>query len=217
MAAQEGHVMTRRGWFCATYVAVLGVGASLAFHPTPRWVWNETASVPVGLYRIQPTVPVRVGDVVALRLPEREATLLATRGYLPFGLPLLKPVAALAGQSVCRIGVHVTIDGKAAGDAKSVDHRGRKLPVWRGCQHLGPEQVFVMNAAVPTSLDGRYFGVPVDGHRHRACRAGSCPHGRGGATTAAFRSPPGSTRSGARKAASGPPMMPVKENEAPIE
>ena len=130
--------MTRRGWFFATYFAVLGVAASWAFHPTPRWVWNETASVPVGLYRIQPTTPVRVGDIVALRLPEREATLLASRGYLPFGVPLLKPVAALAAQSVCRIGIHVTIDGKSVGDAKTVDHRGRKLPVWQGCQRLEP-------------------------------------------------------------------------------
>jgi len=82
---------------------------------------------------------------------------------LPFGVPLLKPVAALAGQNVCRSGVHVTIDGKTAGDARPVDHRGRKLPVWQGCQHLGPGQIFVMNAAVPTSLDGRYFGVlPMD-------------------------------------------------------
>ncbi|MCE2578350.1 S26 family signal peptidase [Komagataeibacter oboediens] len=151
--------MTRRAWLFTTYFAVLGVGASLAFHPTPRWVWNETASVPVGLYRIQHTVPVRVGDIVAIRLPEREATLLATRGYLPFGVPLLKPVAALAGQNVCRNGAHVTVDGKAVGDAKPVDHRGRKLPVWQGCQHLGPGQIFVMNAAVPTSLDGRYFGI----------------------------------------------------------
>jgi len=151
--------MTRRAWFFTTYFAVLGVGTSLAFHPAPRWVWNETASVPIGLYRLQPTVPVRVGDIVAFRLPEREATLLATRGYLPFGVPLLKPVAALAGRSVCRIGVHLTIDGKPVGDAKTVDHRGRKLPVWQGCQRLEPGQVFVMNAAVPTSLDGRYFGV----------------------------------------------------------
>lgn len=155
--------MTRRAWFFSTYLAVLGVGTSLAFHPTPRWVWNETASVPVGLYRIQPTVPIRVGDIVAIRLPEREATLLATRGYLPFGVTLLKPVAALAGQSVCRNGAHITIDGKPVGDAKTVDHRGRLLPVWQGCQRLGARQVFVMNASVPTSLDSRYFGaLPMD-------------------------------------------------------
>ena len=209
--------MTRRGWFFATYFAVLGVGASLAFHPTPRWVWNETASVPVGLYRIQPTTPVRVGDIVALRLPEREATLLASRGYLPFGVPLLKPVAALAGQSVCRIGVHVTIDGKAVGDAKTVDHRGRKLPVWQGCQHLGLGQVFVMSAAVPTRLDGRYCGVlPMDIVIGRAVpvhvRTGEAepppPH------FAPLPEPPEPMR---ERPLLAPPMMPMKSGEPPIQ
>ncbi|MBS1062983.1 S26 family signal peptidase [Gluconobacter wancherniae] len=209
--------MTRRAWFFATYFAVLAVGASLAFHPVPRWVWNETASVPVGLYRIQPTVPVRVGDIVAIRLPEREATLLATRRYLPFGVPLLKPVAALAGQIVCRTGMHITIDGKPVGDAKSVDHRDRKLPVWQGCQHLGPEQVFVMNAAVPTSLDGRYFGVlSMDAVIGRAVpvhvRTGEAeqppPH---------FDPLPDLRDPVRERPLLRPPMMPVKQSEPPIE
>ncbi|MFS3137127.1 S26 family signal peptidase [Gluconacetobacter sacchari] len=151
--------MTRRAWLFTTYFATLTTLATTGVSPSPRWVWNTTASVPVGLYRVTPTPALRVGDIVALHLPDRDAMLLATRGYLPFGVPLLKPVAALAGQSVCRLGPHVTIDGKAAGDAKPVDHRGRPLPVWRGCIRLGPGQVFVMNPAVPTSLDGRYFGV----------------------------------------------------------
>ncbi|UMM07997.1 S26 family signal peptidase [Gluconobacter frateurii] len=209
--------MTRRGWFFTTYFAVLGVGASLTIHPTPRWVWNETASVPVGLYRIQPTVPIRVGDIVALRLPEREATLLATRGYLPFGVPLLKPVTAMAGQSVCRKGPHITIDGKAAGDARSIDHRGRKLPVWQGCQRLGPGQVFVMNIAVPTSLDGRYFGVlPRETVIGRAVpvhvRTGNAelppPH------VDPLPEPDDPVRKGLFL---GGPMMPTKESEPPIQ
>ncbi|NVN03277.1 MULTISPECIES: S26 family signal peptidase [Asaia] len=209
--------MTRRAWFFTAYFAVLGVGASLAFHPAPRWVWNETASVPVGLYSIQCTVPIRVGDIVAIRLPEREATLLATRGYLPFGVPLLKPVAALAGQSVCRIGVHVTIDGKPVGDAKPVDHRGRKLPAWQGCQRLEPGQVFVMNAAVPTSLDGRYFGVlSMDTVIGRAVpvhvRTGEAeqplPH---------FDPLPDLRDPVRERPLLGPPMMPAKESEPRIQ
>ncbi|GAA4488248.1 S26 family signal peptidase [Gluconacetobacter asukensis] len=209
--------MTRRAWFFATHFAVLGVGASLAFHPAPRWVWNETASVPVGLYRIQSTTPVRVGDIVAIRLPEHEAMLLAARGYLPFGVPLLKPVAALAGQSVCRIGVHVTIDGKAAGDAKTVDHRGRPLPVWQGCQRLGSGQVFVMNAAVPTSLDGRYFGIlPMDTVIGRAVpvhvRTGEAepppPH---------FDPLPELGAPIRERPPLAPPMLPMKPGEPPIQ
>jgi len=209
--------MTRRGWFLATYLAALGTLATVDFHPAPRWVWNATASVPVGLYRIQPPAPVRVGDIVALRLPEREATLLATRGYLPFGVPLLKPVAALTGQIVCRSGSRVTIDGKPVGDAKTVDHRGRKLPVWQGCQHLGSGQVFVMSAAVPTSLDGRYFGVlSIDTVIGRAVpihvRTGEAeqpsPH---------FDPLPGLRGPVRERPLLGPPMMPTKESEPPIE
>ncbi|GAJ30822.1 S26 family signal peptidase [Acidomonas methanolica] len=209
--------MTRRGWFFVTYFAVLGVGVSLAVRPVPRLLWNETASVPVGLYRIQPTVPVRVGDIVALRLPEREATLLATRGYLPFGVPLLKPVAALAGQSVCRTGIHITIDGKPVGDAKTVDHRGRKLPLWQGCQRLGPGQVFVMNTAVPTSLDGRYFGVlsmdtvigrAVPVHVQTGEAEPAPPH---------FGPLPDLPDPERERPLLGPPMIPVKPGEPPIE
>lgn len=151
--------MTRRGWFFVTYFAVLGVGASMVLHPASRLLWNETASVPVGLYRLRLDPAPHVGDVVAVHLPRHEAMLLATRGYLPLGVPLLKPVAALAGQTVCRTGQRVTIDGQFAGDAQSVDHRGRPLPVWQGCQHLAADQVFVMNPAEPRSLDSRYFGA----------------------------------------------------------
>jgi conjugative transfer signal peptidase TraF len=151
--------MTRRGWFFVTYFAVLGTGVSLVVHPVPRLIWNETASVPVGLYRLRPEPAPHVGDLIAVHLPRHEAMLLATRSYLPLGVPLLKPVAAVAGQTVCSASQRITIDGKFAGDAQSVDHRGRPLPVWQGCRHLASGEVFVMNPAEPRSLDGRYFGV----------------------------------------------------------
>ncbi|MFT9089985.1 MAG: S26 family signal peptidase [Gluconacetobacter sp.] len=150
--------MTRRGWFFTTYAAVFGIGAALVAHPAPRLLWNATASVPVGLYRLHPDPTPHVGDLVALRLPAAQASLLATRGYLPLGVPLLKPVVAVAGQSVCRIALRITIDGVAVGDARTVDHRGRSLPAWQGCQRLSGGQIFVMNPAEPRSLDGRYFG-----------------------------------------------------------
>ncbi|RBM05146.1 S26 family signal peptidase [Novacetimonas cocois] len=161
--------MTRFGWFFTTYFAMLGAGTSLAIHPAPRLIWNVTASTPVGLYRLQSVSPLHVGDLIAIRPPTDIAGMLARGGYLPLGVPLLKPVAALAGQLVCRTGAAVTVDGKVLGNALSHDHRGRPLPVWQGCRHVLPGQVFVMNPAVPTSLDGRYFGVlPVDAVLGRA-------------------------------------------------
>ncbi|GBQ46028.1 conjugal transfer protein precursor [Komagataeibacter europaeus LMG 18890] len=77
--------MTRRAWFVATYFVVLAVGVSAAMHVAPRLLWNETASVPVGLYRLRAEGGLHVGDLTALRLPDRLALLLSQRGYLPFG------------------------------------------------------------------------------------------------------------------------------------
>ncbi|MBB2165240.1 S26 family signal peptidase [Gluconacetobacter sp. 1b LMG 1731] len=151
--------MMRLGWFFTTYFAILGAGASVVIHPAPRLIWNATASTPVGLYRLQSARSLHVGDVIVIRPPADIATMLARGGYLPLGVPLLKPVAALPGQLVCRIGVVVSVDGKPLGDALARDHRGRPLPVWQGCRRVLPGKIFVMNPAVPTSLDGRYFGV----------------------------------------------------------
>ncbi len=154
--------MTRRAWFFGTYFVVLAVGVSAAVPVAPRLLWNSTASVPVGLYRVWPGSTLHVGDMAALRLPDRLALLLSQRGYLPFGVPLLKPVAALPGQTVCRASGSITIDGRPVGDALTRDHRGRSLPVWQGCRRLEHDEIFVMNAAEPRSLDGRYFGpLPV--------------------------------------------------------
>lgn len=155
--------MTRFGWFFTTYFAILGAGTSVVIHPAPRLIWNATASTPVGLYRLQSVSPLHVGDLIAIRPPADIAATLAHGGYLPLGVPLLKPVAALPGQRVCRISAVVTVDGTVLGNALARDHRGRPLPVWQRCRHVLPGQIFVMNPAVPTSLDGRYFGVlPVD-------------------------------------------------------
>ncbi|GBQ93952.1 peptidase S26 [Gluconacetobacter liquefaciens] len=151
--------MTRFGWFFTTYVAVMAIMLGAFFRPAPRLIWNATASTPVGLYRLQSVRILHVGDLVAIRPPADIAGMLARGGYLPLGVPLLKPVAALPGQRVCRIGAAITVDGKALGAALAHDHRGRSLPVWQGCRHVLPGQIFVMNPAIPTSLDGRYFGV----------------------------------------------------------
>jgi type IV secretory pathway protease TraF len=39
------------------------------------------------------------------------------------------------------------------------DSAHRSLPVWQGCKRLSADQVFLLNATVPDSFDGRYFGV----------------------------------------------------------
>jgi conjugative transfer signal peptidase TraF len=86
---------------------------------------------------------------------------MARRHYLPLGVPLLKHVVALPGDRLCRVGLQITVNGKAVGEALHHDRLGRPLPRWQGCQALSEGQLFVMNCEVRDSFDGRYFG-PID-------------------------------------------------------
>jgi conjugative transfer signal peptidase TraF len=142
-------------------VMALGVGAAALPHLDDRgpWlIWNASASVPIGLYAVATVIGVDAGDLVVVRPPEPLARFLADGGYLPRGVLLLKHVAALAGQTVCRIGRSVTVDAIAMGDALERDSRSRSLPVWQGCRVIGQGEVFLMNRRSADSLDGRYFG-----------------------------------------------------------
>jgi len=149
--------MTRFGWLMVTYFWLLAIGASAFIRPTPRLLWNVTASTPTGLYFLQPVRTPQVGDLVAVMPPEPIAHFLAEGGYLPQRVPLLKHVAALPGDTVCRTGHLITIDGIVIGEARDRDSRGRGLPVWSGCRVLDDGEIFLMNRH-PDSLDGRYFG-----------------------------------------------------------
>jgi conjugative transfer signal peptidase TraF len=123
-------------------------------------IWNASPSVPVGLYLVTKASP-RVGDLVVLRLPPVIAALAARRGYLPTSAYLLKPIAAVAGDLVCRFGEQVFVRGALAGIAEDADADGNAMPTWQGCRILQTGEVFVL-ADHPASFDSRYFG-PLDG------------------------------------------------------
>jgi conjugative transfer signal peptidase TraF len=146
-------------------ITLLGVSATALpqLDDRPPWlVWNASASVPIGLYAVGTIIDVRAGDLVVVRPPEPLARFLADRGYLPRGVPLLKHIAAVAGQSVCRIGLTISVDAVAVGEARDRDSRGRSLPAWQGCRVIGQGEVFLVNQQSADSLDGRYFGpLPV--------------------------------------------------------
>ena len=123
-----------------------------------RLIWNASASVPIGLYAMHTVGALHVGELVVVMPPEPLASFLAERRYLPRGVPLLKHVVALPGQTVCRNGLTITVDGVAMGEALDRDSRGRPLPVWHGCRVVADGEVFLMNWQSADSLDGRYFG-----------------------------------------------------------
>ncbi|MBB2157942.1 S26 family signal peptidase [Gluconacetobacter diazotrophicus] len=154
--------MSRFGYVMSTYLAMLAASALVFFHPAPRLIWNATASTPTGLYALRPAGPLHALELVAVRPPEPIASYLGDGGFLPRGVPLLKHVMAMPGQTVCRENDAVTVDHIDVGVAKTRDHLGRPLPRWSGCHTLGAGEVFLMNPTVPDSLDGRYFGpLPV--------------------------------------------------------
>ena len=122
-----------------------------------RFLWNASASVPRGLYMVSDDRPSR-GDLAVVRPAPDVARYMARRRYVPFGIPLLKPVAATSGATACRDGIAVTIDDRPAATALRVDRLGRPLPVWTGCVRLGPDEYFLLAGGSSASFDSRYFG-----------------------------------------------------------
>ncbi|MGY2805585.1 S26 family signal peptidase [Bradyrhizobium sp. USDA 4506] len=142
----------------ATLGAAAALVATIVLEPLPLYIWNASASVPIGLYSLRPTKRFHVTELVAVEPPEPLATFLDLNGYLPVGVRMLKRVSALPGQTVCRSGLTISVDDIAMGEARDRDGRGRPLPKWEGCRVVGDGEVFLMNWQSNDSLDGRYFG-----------------------------------------------------------
>jgi conjugative transfer signal peptidase TraF len=139
--------------------AAVVVVSMIAVRPAPRYIWNASESVPIGLYRLHPTGRLAVTQLVAVEPPEPLAILLADRRYLPRSIPLLKRVLALPGQTVCRDQLAITVDKIEVGAARERDSQGRPLPIWQGCHVISDGEIFLMNRRSSGSFDGRYFGV----------------------------------------------------------
>ena len=101
-----------------TTLVATGLLMSTVGRTTPRYIWNASNSVPAGLYRVQPITRLSVTELVAVQPPELRAAFLDLNGYLPIGIPMLKRVSALSGQTVCRKGLVITVDDVDFGEAR---------------------------------------------------------------------------------------------------
>ena len=141
---------------------------AIAISVLPIWmnfstklVYNPSASAPIGYYwveEITTNTPLEIGSYVVIPTPSKYKLMAAKRHYLPINVPLIKKVAALSGDEICRQHQTVFINGKPLAKALITDTSGRKLPTWSGCLTLKNDEFFaLMNAK--NSFDGRYFGA----------------------------------------------------------
>lgn len=141
----------------AMALALLSIMAAQSEHPK-RWIYNASPSMPLGWYRLGSASQISIGDIVLIPLPAPYLSLAAQRHYLPAGVPLLKPVAALAPQWVCRVNNRLLIDGQDVTRLQEKDTAGRALEGWRGCRQLREGEMFVISNQRSDSFDSRYFG-----------------------------------------------------------
>lgn len=87
-------------WLGLSAIALLG--APVLASPQPRLIWNVSASVPTGLYLITYGDRLARGRLIAIEPPAAIASRMRARGYGDDDVPMLKTVAALAGDRVCR-------------------------------------------------------------------------------------------------------------------
>ena len=122
-----------------------------------RWArLNVSGSLPYGLYRLAPVPPsLPRGTVVLLPVP------VPVQHVWSRWIPLLKPVAAIQGDTVCAQEGGLWVNGQAYGPLLRMAH-GRPLPhMLEGCAEVGEGEVFLASHTVG-SLDSRYFaGVRI--------------------------------------------------------
>jgi conjugative transfer signal peptidase TraF len=150
--------LTQRQWLLAGMIgSCVLIGVSAVHHLAPVLIWNGSASAPLGAYvRVRGTL--KQGDLVLSDVPDFAQQIIDQRGYLPSGIPVLKRIAALQDDIVCRTGAQIYINGQLRTVARARDRQKRPMPVWRGCKRLRATEVFLL-LENPLSFDGRYFGV----------------------------------------------------------
>ena len=100
-------------------------------------LYNPSQSAPPGWYRIEALEHVSRGDQVVSNLPQEAAEFASQRGYLPRGIPVIKTVAALEGDTVCETGSVLEINDVPTVRMLAADKAGRPLPSpWRICRRL---------------------------------------------------------------------------------
>jgi conjugative transfer signal peptidase TraF len=169
-AADERNSQLLRTIRFAVVVAVIGTLVAVILIVGLRF--NFTSSMPLGLYHLTKVSPTAIhrGMIVAVCAPPSAVGLGRHRGYLSGGScsdesePLLKTVAAVAGDTVTVTANGIGVNGKPLLNSKplSLDRSGRPLMPWpSGRYQISPGSIWLY-ANDERSWDSRYWGpTPV--------------------------------------------------------
>lgn len=161
-------IMQSVRWWLTQAFCGFGIGCAVAL----GGIWsgfsmNLTDSAPFGLYR-RADAPITRGVLVAVCLPAEVAADGLRRGYLMAGpcasgtAPVLKPVAAVAGDTIDLSATDVRINGQHIPHSATadVDSHGRPLPhlAW-GRYTVGEGTLWLLSTYTPKSWDSRYYGA----------------------------------------------------------
>lgn len=159
--------------FLAAVVLLLGsVYRSRHFLPEDLWLlcWNDSGSVPRGIYLRLPLGTLSDGDYVVFEPKELALRFSVARGWSKPGQLFLKQIGALSGESysINPDTLQFYANGRYIGQTALRDSENRPLPVLRGT-YLVPDGEFLPIGENPRSFDGRYTGtVPVSHIRAKA-------------------------------------------------
>lgn len=145
----------------AIVAVAVGVAAGHAIDASGHaLVVNTSPSMPSGVYWItRGAARMARGRVVLFTPPEGVCDLVYGRGWLPEGMPLLKTVGGLAGDTYCVREGRFVVAGDDVGPVFVADSQGRPLPQLAGCRRVGADEFLPVATTLDRSFDGRYLGA----------------------------------------------------------
>jgi conjugative transfer signal peptidase TraF len=158
MNARSRRLRTKVVTLASISAAAISSIVALAPH-APIVVYNGSGSAPLGFYRVEHRLPER-GEMAVVQPPALVELMLVARGILPVSVLLIKQIAAIGGDEVCRSNEPtgmITVNGKAVAETFERDRDDRLLPAWKGCLKLVDGEFFLLQPH-PFSFDSRYFG-----------------------------------------------------------
>lgn len=155
--------------FLAGIAALVGVGSAVAVVLHKQgYRFNETASLPIGIWRITANNELRAGQIVNFCPPNTPELLDARlRGYLDGGRcpgnlePMFKPLVAVPGDRVEVTEQGVVVNGRIVPHSAplATDGAGRAMPRPKATLDVPRGQGWVASDYSPYSFDSRYFGA----------------------------------------------------------